>query len=122
MKRFDRGSGTLLTLILMPVVFVAVAFLWVFVDVAGVRQQAAGAADLAALAGAQFTVLSPEEACEKAADIARSNAATLTDCHIDDLDVVVTVEVPATGFAARFAALIGAALPPVSATARAGPA
>lgn len=122
MKCSDRGSGTLLTLILMPVVLIAVAFLWVFVDVAGVRQQAAGAADLAALAGAPFALFSPEEACEKAADIAQRNAATVTECRVEDLDVVVTVHVPATGFAARFAALVGATLPPVSATARAGPA
>ena len=121
-KCHDQGSGTLLTLALMPFVLIGVAFLWVFVDVAGVRQQAAGAADLAALAGAPFVLWSTDKACETATDIARRNAAELTDCWIDESDVVVTVEVAATGFAARLAARFGATLPPVSATARAGPA
>jgi len=118
----DRGSGTLLTLAFMPVVLIGIAFLWVFVDMASVRQQAAGAADLAALAGASFAPWSTEQACAAASDIAQRNAATMTSCWVEELDVVVTVEVESTGFAARLAARVGATLPPVAASARAGPA
>lgn len=57
------------------------------------RHQAQSAADLAALAAAARMPAGPASACAQAGVVARAMRAHTTDCAVDDLDVVVTVEV-----------------------------
>jgi secretion/DNA translocation related TadE-like protein len=73
------------------------------------RHRAQAAADLAALAAAARLPYGPAAACARATDVARAMRVGDTQCGVDDLDVVVTVEV--------HVAFAGAA----RATARAGP-
>ncbi|APX32914.1 hypothetical protein BH708_09520 [Brachybacterium sp. P6-10-X1] len=71
--------------------------------------QAATAADLAALAGADALAAASTRPCEVAAEAAARNDARLTSCERRAWDVLVEVEVDASP------------LPPASARARAGP-
>ncbi len=74
------------------------------------RHRAQAAADLAALAGAARLPSGPGAACARATVVAREMRVNAARCEVDDLDVIVTVQVPV--------ALAGAA----RAAARAGPA
>jgi secretion/DNA translocation related TadE-like protein len=78
------------------------------------RHRAQATADLAVLAAAQTLPTGPEQACARAAALARAMNARLAGCDIDDLDVVVTAEVE-VGF-------VGGIGGPARAGARAGPA
>lgn len=77
------------------------------------RHRAQAAADLAALAAAQRLVDGSVAACMHATSLARAMRITVTQCVVEDLDVVVTVNAPVA--LGRFGA------GPASATARAGP-
>jgi secretion/DNA translocation related TadE-like protein len=56
------------------------------------RHRAQAAADLAALAAAVLVPAGAESACAQASTVARGMRTRTTECTIDDLDVVVTVE------------------------------
>jgi secretion/DNA translocation related TadE-like protein len=56
------------------------------------RHRAQAAADLAALAAAVLVPAGAESACVQASAVARGMRTRTTECTIDDLDVVVTVE------------------------------
>jgi secretion/DNA translocation related TadE-like protein len=58
------------------------------------RHRAQAAADLAALAAAARVPAGAEAACSQADAVARAMQAGPADCVVDDLDVVITVEVP----------------------------
>lgn len=73
------------------------------------RSEAATAADLAALAGADALASAHGDPCAVAAETASRNDAVLSGCELRDWDVLVTVQVEA------------GPLPPVSARSRAGP-
>ena len=76
------------------------------------RHRAQAAADLAALAAAARLAAGPETACAQAKAVAREMRGSTIGCTVDDLDVVVTIEVPlAVGgwSAARAAARAGPA-------------
>ena len=118
--RSERGSGTLLALITMPILFIAIAVIWAFVDMSMLRAKAAGAADLAALAGASYVLDGPDQACAVAADVARRNQVELVACEVDGLDVIVDVSLASTGIASRLAEWFGMTLPAVRQGARAG--
>ncbi|MGC4877574.1 Rv3654c family TadE-like protein [Micromonospora sp. DT43] len=92
----ERGGATLL-LLAFGLVFVLVGTFGAAVTAAGMAaQRAAVAADLGALAGAARALDGDAVACASAADIAQRNAGRLVDCHLDGLDVLVTVEVAFT--------------------------
>ncbi|MFG1648767.1 Rv3654c family TadE-like protein [Micromonospora sp. NPDC049275] len=92
----QRGGATLL-LLALGLVFVLVGTFGAAVAAAGMAaQRAAVAADLGALAGAARAPDGDAVACAAAADIAQRNAGRLVDCHLDGLDVLVTVEVAFT--------------------------
>ena len=110
----------MLALILTPILMIGIVLLWVFIDLSMLRTKAAGAADLAALAGAGLVIDDPDRACSVAADVARRNGGDLTACTVEGLDIEVEVSVPSTGIAARFADWVGVTLPPVRQAARAG--
>lgn len=73
------------------------------------QSQAATAADLAALAGADALAAGSGRPCAVAEEAAARNDARLTSCEVRDWDVVVTVEVES------------APLPAATEQARAGP-
>jgi secretion/DNA translocation related TadE-like protein len=76
------------------------------------RHRAQAAADLAALAAAARLAAGPETACAQAQAVAREMRVSTAGCAVDDLDVVVTIEVP----------LAVGGWGPAQAAARAGPA
>jgi secretion/DNA translocation related TadE-like protein len=57
------------------------------------RHRAQAGADLAALAGAAAVPAGTGAACARAAGVARTMRTDPTDCRLDDLDLVVTVEI-----------------------------
>jgi len=58
------------------------------------RHRAQAAADLAALAAAGRLVSGPQAACASAESLATAMSATVAACAVEELDVVVTTEVP----------------------------
>jgi secretion/DNA translocation related TadE-like protein len=58
------------------------------------RHRAQAAADLAALSAAGRLASGPDAACASAASLSAAMAAAMATCTLDELDVVVTVEVP----------------------------
>ena len=107
----DTGAATALAAILIAAL-VAVALTGVWIGAAVVaRHRAQSAADLAALAAAAALASGPQVACGQAEALSAAMGASLRDCTIDDLDVVVTTTVTAGG---RFGGQ-------ARATARAGP-
>lgn len=106
----DRGAASVLVLgaaamvlaVSVPVVLVA--------SLLASHRQAVRAADLAALAGAQHSLVDAAEACAWAARVATANGAGLTRCSLQQGSLVVVVT--------RAAPL--PAVPAVTATARAG--
>ncbi len=73
------------------------------------RHRAQAAADLAALAGAARLPNGVAVACARATSVAREMRVGGARCEVEDLDVVVTVEVPAAFGTARAAARAGPA-------------
>ena len=61
------------------------------------RHRAQAAADLGALAAAARLAAGPEMACAQAKAVAHKMRASTSGCAVDDLDVVVTTEVPLAG-------------------------
>ncbi|WP_246227897.1 Rv3654c family TadE-like protein [Mycolicibacterium helvum] len=60
------------------------------------RHRAQAGADMAALAAALWLPRGADSACRQAAAVSRAMGAVLSDCDVDELDVVVAVDV-ATG-------------------------
>ena len=56
------------------------------------RHRAQAAADLAAVAAAVHLADGTDAACSQASALARAMGTAVTQCVVDDLDVVVTVE------------------------------
>jgi secretion/DNA translocation related TadE-like protein len=77
------------------------------------RHRAQAAADLAALAAAQRLADGTGAACSRASSLARAMRAAVTQCVVEELDVVVTVETSVPVGSIR----VG----PAQAIARAGP-
>lgn len=98
----------------MMAVLLALTVAGVYVGSAVIaRHRAQAAADLAALAAAGHLVDGSSAACARAASLARAMHTTVTQCAVQDLDVIVTVDVSVA--MGRFG--VG----PARATARAGP-
>lgn len=58
------------------------------------RHRAQASADLAALAAAERMVSGGEAACSEAASVAGAMRTVVTTCRTEELDVIVSVEVP----------------------------
>ena len=77
-------------------------------DLLAARQRAAAAADVSALAAAPNSVLSPDDACARAREIAARNDARLISCEIQNEEVVVRAAAsPRTTWARWIALLVG---------------
>lgn len=109
----DRGAASVLVLAI-GLLLVAAGVAAAAVGAAHVaRHQARTAADLGALAGAVHAVRGRDVACAVAGRFVTANAARMTACDVDGLEIVVHVEVTATPLAGRAG--------PARAAARAGP-
>ncbi|MEU1588798.1 Rv3654c family TadE-like protein [Micromonospora sp. NPDC005710] len=81
----------------MGLVFVMFGTFGAAIVAAGMAsQRAAVAADLGALAGAGRALDGDAVACASASDLAGRNDGRMVGCHLDGLDVLVTVEVAFT--------------------------
>lgn len=90
--RGDRGAGAVLAIALvMAVVVIGLAGV-TLASALSARQLVIGAADLAALAGADAASGAIGGVpCQVAADVARGNSARLAACEADGMVVTVTV-------------------------------
>jgi secretion/DNA translocation related TadE-like protein len=99
----------------MMAVLLAITFGGVYVGSAVIaRHRAQAAADLAAVAAAVHLADGAGAACERASAVARAMGTAVTQCAVEDLDVVVAAEAPL-----RFGRM---GIGPAHAMARAGPA
>ena len=92
--RAERGSASLVAVAMMAVLL-AIATGGVYVGSAVIaRHRAQAAADLAALAAAVHLADGTGAACTQASALARAMRTALTQCVVEDLDVIVTVDAP----------------------------
>jgi secretion/DNA translocation related TadE-like protein len=104
----DRGSGSILAVAIMAAMLGIVSLLVPLYGVFFAKQQAAGAADAAALAAADVAVgIVAGQPCSAAASLATANGASLGRCQLDGVIVTVTVSVPVFGFEVIGAATAG---------------
>lgn len=112
----ERGAGAVLMLAVLAVVCLAAIVGYAKAQLVVAQRHAAGAADLAALAGASASV----DRCARAAAVAGANDAYLTGCAIEGGDVVVDVSRPMPGLTAQLLHAFRLPSPPITARARAG--
>ena len=112
----DTGAGTVLSLAVLAVVCFGAAVGFAKVQQVLAIRQAATAADLAALAGAQAIT----DPCGRAAAVAAANGVRLSGCSIAGADVLVQVTRPMPPMTADLLTSFGLPTPPVTAQARAG--
>jgi secretion/DNA translocation related TadE-like protein len=117
MSRDDRGAAMVLALALLPLILLAAFVALALGQQAVARQQAAAAADVAALGAAQ----TDGDPCTVARQLAGANHVALVSCAIDGGDVVVRVSRPAPPLVVRLFGMVGTAAPDVVGAARAGP-
>ena len=99
----DRGSATMVALIIIPALSASAFFMLALAQQALVRQELRTAADLAALAAAQALGAN----CERAADISHAHGVTLESCAPDGADWTIHVSLPPAPLMQRFAAMLG---------------
>lgn len=90
----ERGSTTLLAVVLAGVAVLAAVSVGWWVGVVGLRHRAGVAADMSALAGAQAWTTG-QQPCRVAGDLARENGAVLVGCEAVDDRVWTRVSVRA---------------------------
>ena len=108
------GAATILVLAVAGAVLAAGAVVSAVGEAVLLRHRAGTAADAAALAAALRATAGPADACGRAAELARSNGASLVACDVRGAVADVSVSVDAAGWLAW--------LPPVRLNARGGPA
>jgi secretion/DNA translocation related TadE-like protein len=109
----DRGSASLWVLGVGLAVLLFAGAVAAAGSVLVAKHRAQAAADLGALAGAVRAAEGPDVACARARQIIEGNGASLVECRVDGLDVVVGVDVEPAG--------VGRPIGPARARARAGP-
>ncbi|WP_078292523.1 Rv3654c family TadE-like protein [Mycobacterium sp. D16R24] len=92
--RADNGSATIVAVAMMAVLLALTAGCAAVGEAVVARHRAQAAADLSALAGAQRALYGTAPACAEATVAARRMGAAVTNCTVEDLDVVVAVAVP----------------------------
>lgn len=110
----DNGSGSILTVaILGAITALTVMLLPLYMGLA-TRQSVAGAADAAALAGADTAVgIVPGMPCEVAERAAAANGASIVSCDVDGLIVTVVAARMMLGVSVTAAATAGPGDSPV---------
>nr|WP_309297872.1 Rv3654c family TadE-like protein [Mycobacterium kiyosense] len=94
-SRDERGSATVFAAFLVAGLLCLTAAGVCLGSAVVARHRAQAAADLAALAGAERLPQGYAAACASATSLARQMRVGDVRCAADDLDIVVTVEVPA---------------------------
>ncbi|HKP39692.1 MAG TPA: Rv3654c family TadE-like protein [Mycobacterium sp.] len=90
----DRGSASLVAVAMMAVLL-SITMGAVCVGSAVIaRHRAQASADLAALAAAGRLAGGAEQACARASALARAMRTAISQCTVDELDVIVTVDAP----------------------------
>ncbi len=107
----DTGSASVTALAMVTLLLAVTAGVAVLGSVVIARHRAQSAADLAALSAAAWVMAGPQIACTRATSVAHAMRAAVTDCSVQGLDAVITVEAAAGAPGWR-----------ASARARAGPA
>ncbi len=107
----QRGSGTVLALIVLMAAAVLLAGTAFAANLLGASSKATSAADMAALAAASARLEETDDFCIAARAVTDDYGARMTGCRPDGEDVIVTVSV-SPGLRA---------LPDVDRSARAGP-
>lgn len=98
----ERGSATIWVLAMAAILLASSMLVGLYGAAAAARNRASAAADLAALAAAgRFASGDAAEPCRVAADVARMNHATLTDCVTTNGVADVRAEVELRGALAR---------------------
>ncbi len=98
----ERGSAGVLTALGVLVLTTAAGIALLLTACLIVRAQAAAAADLAALAGAESILEGPHAACARAATVVRANGARMEWCEAPGEGVRLEVSVPAPPALGRF--------------------
>ena len=102
MRWRDAGSGSVLAVGVAGAIVCLAAVVVPLYAVLAARSSVAGAADSAALAAADARVGAVTGfPCERAAEVAEANGATLTGCTVDGLIATVTVQRQIAGFTLR---------------------
>jgi secretion/DNA translocation related TadE-like protein len=110
----EQGSGTVLVLVVIMLLFFAGGTVALTGAAIAVRHRAETAADLAALSGASALQRGTSSPCAVAGRVAVANGARLVECAINGALIDVAVALQPRGPLAR--------LPPAHSKARAGPA
>jgi secretion/DNA translocation related TadE-like protein len=104
----ERGSGSVLGLALIGAIVGLVIAVVPLYAVLAARSNVAGAADAAALAAADARVgVATGFPCERAAEVAAANGASLTGCVVDGLVATVAVSRTILGFRLESTATAG---------------
>ncbi|MGK2854924.1 MAG: Rv3654c family TadE-like protein [Microbacteriaceae bacterium] len=91
----ETGSASLIAVALIALLLAVTAGLAVLGSVVIARHRAQSAADLAALSAAVWLTSGPQAACARAVSVAAAVRTEVTDCSVQGLDAVVTVEADA---------------------------
>jgi secretion/DNA translocation related TadE-like protein len=113
----DQGAAIVWALALVWLILLVGLLAGAVAGQAVVRQRAATAADLSALAAAQAV----GDGCAQAARVASANGASLVSCGFDGADAIVEVSRPSPAIVNRMLSLLGRVPVDVTAAARAGP-
>lgn len=97
----DTGSATLIAVAMIAVLLAITVGGFYLGSAVVARHRAQAAADLSALAAASALAQGVEAACSRAALIANAMNVAVTDCTVDNLDVVITIQVGKARAAAR---------------------
>jgi secretion/DNA translocation related TadE-like protein len=89
----DRGSATVVAVAMMALLMSITLGIMVFGTAVMARHRAQAAADLAALAAAGRLASGSAAACASATSVVTSMRATLLDCRVEQLDVIIGVDV-----------------------------
>ena len=108
MRWREAGSGSVLAIGLAGAIVCLAAVVVPIYAVLAARSATAGAADNAALAAADARVGAVTGfPCERAAEVAAANGATMTECTVDGLVATVTVQRQIGGFSIEQTASAG---------------
>jgi len=103
----DEGLAALGAMVSVIVLLCMLLVATTCADLLAARQRAAAAADVSALAAAPRVVLSPQDACGRAYEIALRNGARIVSCEVQNDEVLVrAAATPHTSWARWVAALV----------------
>ncbi|THJ70134.1 Rv3654c family TadE-like protein, partial [Candidatus Frankia alpina] len=93
----DAGSATVWLLAVLFALLSLAGLAFTVTVIGASRQQAAAAADLAALAAAALPAVDEQSVCARAGEITAANGARLLDCRVaaDAVEIAVSVRLPA---------------------------